>query len=451
MADPNMKAVSQDAGTAFLLLSAGRSDCLGVNGMRIAIVGAGGAGLTTAWLLEEAHAVTVFEKEARWGGHADTYQVEVDGQRAALDGGFEFVSAEMFPTFLRLLRHLRVPLLRYPMSVTFYAAGRRTTTVLPPQRQGKVRWASFTPGGLLTLLQFRHVLRRVRSVMEARDTQTTLAQFVEGLYLTRSFKEAFFYPFLSAGWGVEPGAFRDFIAYNALRYAYLHQPAGLRPFYWWDIVGGAQTYIQALMGELTHTTLRPAGEIVRLNRTPAGDYAVTDHQGNAWTFDHVVLATDALTAGRLLAGVEEAAPVQAALARQTYFPTHIAIHGDTRLMPPDRRDWSVVNIHYDGRHAATTVWKTWRAPHRPVFKSWVTFATTLPAPLYAQATYWHPAINAAHFASQKVVQAHQGRHNLWLAGMYTHDVDCHESAILSAVNVAQRLAPNGTRLRQLMG
>lgn len=419
--------------------------------MRVAVVGSGGAGLTTTWLLEEAHEVRLFEKQARPGGHADTYQVAVDNRSAAMDGGFEFVSAEMFPTFLRLLNHLHVPLHRYPMSATFYTTDGRLTTVLPPLRVGRIYWAGLTPAGLLTLLQFRHVLRRARPLMAAQDTQTTLAQFVEGLWLTHAFKEGFLYPFLLAGWGVAPEAFRDFIAYNALRYAYLHQPAGLAPFYWLDIVGGAQAYIQALAGTLQRASLHLETEIVQLARIESGGYRLTDQRGHAWECDHVVLATNALEAAALLTGVAQTDPRPAALARQAYFPTHIAIHGDMRWMPANPRHWSVVNIRYDGQHAANTVWKTWRSPQRPLFNSWITFEDRLPSPLYAQATYWHPKINAAHFASQKVLEAHQGRGQVWLAGMYTHDVDCHESAIMSAVKVAQRLAPDSARLRLLTG
>jgi predicted NAD/FAD-binding protein len=88
--------------------------------MRIAVIGSGGAGLLTAWLLEQDHQITLFEKQSRPGGHADTVQVELDGRSFGIDAGFEFLSLEMFPQFTRLLRVLDVPLYRYPMSATVY-------------------------------------------------------------------------------------------------------------------------------------------------------------------------------------------------------------------------------------------------------------------------------------------------------------------------------------------
>ena len=146
-----------------------------------------------------------------------------------------------------------------------------------------------------------------------------------------------------------------------------------------------------------------------------------------------------------LEGTEE---LRRELARFEYFKTLIAIHGDRRLMPADEEDWSVINIRHDGARSLNTIWKPWSS-RRPVFRSWVTFETRLPDPLYRLATYYHPKVSPAYFEAQRAIGKLQGRNNLWLAGMYTHDVDCHESAVVSAVNVARRLDPASDRLVRL--
>ena len=40
--------------------------------MRIAIVGTGIAGMTSAWLLHQEHDITVYEGDVRIGGHTNT-------------------------------------------------------------------------------------------------------------------------------------------------------------------------------------------------------------------------------------------------------------------------------------------------------------------------------------------------------------------------------------------
>jgi predicted NAD/FAD-binding protein len=53
------------------------------------------------------------------------------------------------------------------------------------------------------------------------------------------------------------------------------------------------------------------------------------------------------------------------------------------------------------------------------------------------------------FEVQRALAAWQGRGNIWLAGMHTHDIDSHESALVSAVNVVQSLEGEAPRLAML--
>jgi predicted NAD/FAD-binding protein len=118
-------------------------------------------------------------------------------------------------------------------------------------------------------------------------------------------------------------------------------------------------------------------------------------------------------------------------------------------MPASEKDWSVLNIRHDGARSSLSVWKKWKS-RTPVFKSWVTFDPRPPEPLYFSATYEHPKIGLRYFEAQRSLVALQGQNNLWLAGLYTHDVDSHESAILSAVKVAERLDPQSANLKRLI-
>ena len=204
----------------------------------------------------------------------------------------------------------------------------------------------------------------------------------------------------------------------------------------------------ALAQSLTRTKVYTASPVMRLTRGSAG-YRLQTADGAIHNFDHVILATNAKVAGQLMAELEGAEQIRQTLGKIEFFSTTIAVHGDARLMPADRKHWSVVNTRYDGHHSANTIWKGWKT-RQPVFRSWVTFEPHLPEPLYAQAHFEHPKVNAAYFDAQPRLAAAQGRQQLWLAGAYLQDVDCHESAILSAVNIARRLAPHSARLRQLM-
>ena len=47
--------------------------------MKIAIIGSGISGLTSAYLLSRRHDITLFEAADRFGGHTHTVDVTVDG------------------------------------------------------------------------------------------------------------------------------------------------------------------------------------------------------------------------------------------------------------------------------------------------------------------------------------------------------------------------------------
>ena len=68
---------------------------------RIAIVGAGVAGLTAARHLRRDYDISVFEANDCAGGHSHTADVEVEGRRLQVDTGFIVCNDRNYPWFPR--------------------------------------------------------------------------------------------------------------------------------------------------------------------------------------------------------------------------------------------------------------------------------------------------------------------------------------------------------------
>lgn len=416
--------------------------------MKIGVIGAGGAGLTTAWLLEARHNVTLYERLGRLGGHAATIEVEQDGALHPIDAGFEWFCERAFPLFTRLLHQLDVAVHSFPVRVTLERPATGHITLFPPVQAGRLLWSALTPRTIWELLQFRSVLVRAGPLVQAGDPFVTLEQFLDGLRLGSRFCDDFLYPFLQSGWCLPLDEFLGCSAYDALKLWVMQSVGGLSGAAWQEVVGGAQVYIRALAQALTSTQVRRATPVCQLTRE--GDHLlVWDEQGHREAFDQIVLATSAADASRLLTTLEGCEAVAQRLGKIEYFETKIAVHGDSRWMPAQPRHWSLVNVRAGAPSSALTIWKPWRG--RSLFRSWVTYAPDLPDPLYALETFVHPKPNRAYFETQAYLETVQGHNQLWLAGMYTQDVDVHESAIRSAVHIARRLAPDAPRLRQLLG
>ena len=76
--------------------------------MKIAIIGTGISGLTAAYYLKKNHEITVYESSSIIGGHTATIDVELEGQKYAVDTGFIVHNDWTYPNFIRLLEQLNV-------------------------------------------------------------------------------------------------------------------------------------------------------------------------------------------------------------------------------------------------------------------------------------------------------------------------------------------------------
>ena len=75
----------------------------------VAVIGSGVSGLTAAHVIGRRHRVTLYERQPRLGGHANTVVVTgTAGRSLGLDTGFIVHNERTYPTLLRLFRELGV-------------------------------------------------------------------------------------------------------------------------------------------------------------------------------------------------------------------------------------------------------------------------------------------------------------------------------------------------------
>ena len=98
-------------------------------------------------------------------------------------------------------------------------------------------------------------------------------------------------------------------------------------------------------------------------------------------------------------------------------------------MPRDRKSWSVANFRSTAEGAALTVWKPWLSGRTPLFRSWITGEHRALAAEHGRFRFRHPIGNGKYYATQAALKSMQGRDNVWFAGSYVHDNDCHEAPL----------------------
>lgn len=310
---------------------------------RIAIVGAGIAGLTCAHLLHPRHEITVFEADAGPGGHTRTIDVETDTSAYRVDTGFIVFNDRNYPGFERLLDRLGVASQASDMGFSV-SDGRgefeyngasinglfaRRSSLVRPSFHRMVR----------DLLRFN---REAPALIGLNGSGPTLLDFLDEGGYSREFVERLIVPQASAVWSADPRDLRHFPASVLAEFFDNHGQFGFRDRpNWRAVAGGSSRYVERLTAPL-RDRLRLSTPVARVERfddrvevTPAG--------GEAEAFDEVIVAVHSDQALRMLADVSAAeAEVLGAIP---YQPNEVVLHTDGSLLPQRRRAWASWNFH----------------------------------------------------------------------------------------------------------
>ena len=80
--------------------------------MKIAVIGSGVSGLSSAYYLSKKHKVDLFEKQDRFGGHSYTLDIKFnDNEKVAVDIGFMVFNKVTYPNlinFFKVLQNLSI-------------------------------------------------------------------------------------------------------------------------------------------------------------------------------------------------------------------------------------------------------------------------------------------------------------------------------------------------------
>jgi uncharacterized protein len=417
--------------------------------LRIGIIGTGVAGLTTAWLLEPHHEVTVFEKGERLGGNAHTVQVRLGGRTLDVDAAAQYFNAAMYPMFLRLLRVLGLPCLPAPGRISMFDP-LTERTVLPALPLDLSRWNAYArPAFASNMIQLSRVLRAGAALERSGDWSVTLGEFVEDLGLSRRFRDEVLYPFFTIFCGPFLDAIERTSARAALHYPLFQQPdRPWEPYEGLELLGGMGAYPEVLAAQLPRATvLRRCG--AHAVRKQGDVLTVIDEGGATHEFDRVIVAAPAPSAAALLREHAGAQAMHGALSRFEYVETATYIHSDTSFMPRDRATWAGFNQRIERPACKLTMWIGQRHGDM-LFKTLTDAASPPPEEVHHRFAYLHPLMTPAYYRAQRDLWSQQGQGGVFVVGAYTVGFEMHESGLASAVQVARSICPHSRNLQRLM-
>ena len=319
--------------------------------MKIAIIGSGISGLVAAYRLHPRHDITVFEANDYIGGHTHTVDVELDGERHAIDTGFIVFNDRTYPRFISLLRELNVA--AQPTTMSFSVRDDRTGLEYnghSPNTLFAQRRNLFKPRFYRLLADIVRFGRAARRILQEREAATTVGEFLARHRFSAEFREQYLLPMGSAIWSCPTGAFAGFpIAFVAEFYAN-HGLLDLsnRPI-WQVISGGSRNYVEPLTRGF-RSRIRLRTPVIRVRRSSESVDVVTAG-GATEQFDHIVFACHSDQALRIL-GAEASAAEREILGAFPYSRNIAVLHTDERVLPRSRRAWAAWNYRCTGDAAA---------------------------------------------------------------------------------------------------
>lgn len=409
--------------------------------MNIAVIGSGMAGLATARILKDAgHNITIFE--ALTGRGMDSHSTEFEG--GLIDAPLRVMHPHLWKNTLSLATYLGIK--TYPVR-TYMACSwlfeDRTETWLTTtrsrignfpiinNRKGLQQYGWRLVKGMLQLKT------AIAKFFKSKDQDITLAEFINQHDIEEVFWHGAVMPVLYTICTCNPKTIGEWPAKPLLIF--------LRQLTDGDALLRIQGGTPALVDKLIENINIQSGSAISKVTEQGDKVLVENNKGEQQLFDRVVVATPTTKIEEFLDPVQFADDI--ALLKQFRFEQgQLVIHTDPSVMPPKRKDWSVLSYMMDRKFTRQqfTVWLNSVEPSlvgkNAVFQTWQPVTEIDPKKVISTVTLTRAVVDSQTVALNKELQQRHKSTNrkVFFCGSWSCDgLPILESAVTSAMHIAE--------------
>lgn len=410
--------------------------------MKIAIIGTGISGLTSAYLLNKKHDITVFEKNDYVGGHTHTHDIDYGGKVWSVDSGFIVYNENTYPNFIKLLDQLGVESQLSSMGFSVKAISKNL------EYAGNSLSALFAQRSNLFKPSFFRMIRGILNFNQEAEVDlanlapdTTLGEYLEIKGHSIEFIENYIVPMGAAIWSTKP---LDMLKMPVVFFIKFFKNHGLlqikdRPK-WWVIKGGSKRYVEKLIENFKDkikvstpiTTVKRTDDIIEI--LYGKDTLISE------SFDSVILATHSDQALKLLD--EPTSKEKEILGALPYQKNEALLHFDDSILPSRRSAWSSWNYLLD-KDKDKPVALTYNMNILQSLQSDRTFCVTLNSDnvvdtqkIIKKMNYEHPLFTLEGIKAQNRKKEISGKNRTFYCGAYWRN-GFHEDGVVSALDVCR--------------
>ena len=409
---------------------------------RIAIIGSGISGLTTAYLLHKSHEITLFEANDYIGGHTHTVKVAQGEQSYDIDTGFIVCNDRNYPNFLKLMDKLNIAM--QPTEMSFSVRndplgleynGHNLNTLFS-QRRNLLRPKFYRL--IRDILYFNEAAKK--AIEEGVAENITLDTFVNQQSLSDIFKNNYLLPMAAAIWSCSMEQAGEFPLHFFLKFFLNHGLLDIknRP-QWYAVKGGSKAYIDPMISgfkdQIRLST--PVNSVVRDD-----SWIEVNHATGKETFDQLVFACHSDQALDLLknASIEE----KAILGELLYQQNDVILHSDASLMPKKSLSWASWNFLAGEQEHNDPTLVTYCmnilqgiASDQPFLVSLNARHKIDPEKIIGEYDYTHPVYSVAGMKAQSRRNEISGVGRIHYCGAYWYN-GVHEDGVRSALDIGEK-------------
>ncbi len=417
--------------------------------MKIAIIGSGISGLSSAWYLHKQHDIKVFEANGYIGGHTATVDVIVPSGRYAIDTGFIVFNDRTYPHFERLLAEIGIE--GQPTEMSFSICNQVNGLEYNGHSFSSLfaqKLNLFNPRFYLFLYEVLRFNRLAKEAASSNAVRTgTLGEFLSLHGFSDYFNENYILPMGAAIWSSSMFDMRGFPLDFFLRFFLNHGLLDVTNRPQWSVIpGGSREYVRKITSLI--------GECVALN-TPVK--AVTRKDGiveveteyGVECFDQVIFACHS---DQALAMLKDAtADEKRVLGAIEYQDNEVVLHTDINVLPEARAAWASWNYRLEQDKVTGKTQEnllstlTYNMSILQGLDAPETFCVTLnqsenidPAKILRSFTYAHPVFSRESIIAQQSRTDINGKHGSWFCGAYWYN-GFHEDGVRSALDVVEAI------------
>ena len=410
--------------------------------MKVAIVGSGISGLTCAYILNNDHDITIFEKNDYVGGHTHTHQIEYGGKEFSIDSGFIVYNEWTYPNFIKILDQLGVErqLTRMGFSVksdknNLEYAG-HSLNGLFAQRSNL-----FRPSFMRILLSMRRFNYEAKTELKTLDPQITLGKYLVSRNYPKEFIKHYIIPIGAAIWSTVPKQMMEMSAVFFIRFFDNHGLLQVlnRPN-WWVISGGSKKYVEKMIGGFKDK-IRLSSPVKNVKR---GGENITVQFGSGILenedFDSIIFACHSNQSLAMLDSPSK--EEEEILSAIKYQKNDALLHFDDSILPKRKNAWSSWNYLLD-EDQDKAVALTYNMNILQSLKSDRTFCVSLnsgdlvdQSKVIKHLNYEHPLFTLSSIEAQGRKNEISGKNNTYYCGAYWRN-GFHEDGVMSALDVCK--------------